>query len=59
MNIGAQVADMGIVVNRRPAAVKADFPLLKGLERLTASAKCIVKGKRHRYRIPEKLEIGN
>jgi hypothetical protein len=38
---------MRIVVNSRPAAVKAGFSLLQRLKRLFFTAKCVVKSERH------------
>ena len=50
---------MGVVVNRRPASVKADFSRLQGFEKLFIASQCVEKGESHVYSVQEKREIGN
>jgi hypothetical protein len=47
---------MGEIINCRPAAVKSDFSLLKGLKRLFFTAKRVKKDESHANRVDEKAK---
>ena len=55
-HIGAKVSDMGVVVNRRSAAVKTGFSLMQRFKKLFTSSQSIKKGESHEYRVAEKRE---
>jgi hypothetical protein len=46
-DIGPEVPDMGIIINRRAAAIEPNFSSLNGFKDLYFPAKGIVQGKRH------------
>ena len=50
---------MRVVVNRRAAAVKADFSLTQRFEKLLTASQSVEKGENHVYSVQEKRKIGN